>query len=96
MKSQALAWAKALLTGVEVENSELATFISGLSYQGESLEEMCKVPNPCKYTFNKNKYECLVLLTNSFHYNGLDYLEDIYSTPLYLVYGVHKASDHGG
>ena len=43
-KSQALAWAVYLLTG-EVANSELVTFIFGLSSQGERLAKIHKGHN---------------------------------------------------
>ena len=45
----------------------------------------------------QHKYaKCLQLLTNYLHYNGLEFLEDLDTTPLDIVQGVHKGTAHGG
>ena len=49
-----------------------------------------------EYVFMNNNYECLVILTNYLHYNILNYLKELDSTHLDLVFGVHKGSTHGG
>ena len=74
---------------------ELATFIFGLSSQGESLGEWGKGPSIVDADFLKNRDECLTILNNSLCYNGLDSLDGLDATPLDLVSGVHKGSAHG-
>ena len=87
--------AASLLTGGEVAKQELAKLTFVIYYQGEIPEETGKFPNISKDACNKNKDECIVILTNSLCYNGLEYLEYLDSTPLDLVSGVYKGSAHG-
>ena len=95
-KSLALAWVASFLTGGEVAESELDKFIFGLSSQGERLEVMRKGSILSEDDAMKKKNNCLVLLTNYLCYNGLNSLEDLDLTPLYLVSGLNKGSTYGG
>ena len=56
---------------------------------------MIKGPNLSKDTFKKKRGERIFLPTNSLRYNGFESLDDLDSTPLYLVSGVHKSAAHG-
>ena len=38
--------------------------------------------------------KCLTVQTNYLHYNGLEYLKDLYMTSLDLISGVHKGFVH--
>ena len=83
------------MTDREIAESELAKLIFGLSPRGERLEVMIKGPNLSKDTFKKKRGERIFLPTNSLRYNGFESLDDLDSTPLYLVPGVHKSAAHG-
>ena len=85
------------MTVNEVAKSGLNKSILRVSTAGEKPEELCKGLTDGKvFFFQKKKSECLQILTYSFHYNGLESLEDLYLTPLDLLLGVHKGSTYGG
>ena len=94
-KSLFSAWAVFLLTGVEVNISELDAFIISLSSQGVRLEEWGKGTSVVDANFMKNRDECLTLLTNLLCYNRLKSLDDLDVTPLDFVSGLHEGSLHG-
>ena len=65
-KSLFSAWAVFLLTGVEVNISELAAFIISLSSQGVRLEECVKGPIVVDAEFWNKRDEYLTILKNRF------------------------------
>ena len=93
---KASAWSTYLLTRGESAISELATSIFGLSSQEMRLDDWGKGLRVVDADFKNKKDKCLTLLKNSLRYNGPESLDDLYLTPLDLVYSIHKDSAHGG